>query len=304
MEKGKIDEVIEHLKVVGNLGFNHGEYCRIYSMTTENIYGFLKKYDLRGKKVLTVGASGDQRLNSYLMEASDVTCFDINPLTELHIKLKDAALKLNYEEFLNFFRIYGTNYKINYTFLDYKLFDKISDYLDEDALYFYDYVINKQCRFLEEDIYFCFDDNLGLMKKMNNYLEEDSYYKLQSIMKDKKVRFINSSIDDLVDTLNGEKFDIILLSNISDYIHNFYLDGHLERYREIIDKLISNLNDGGVIQVGYIYCFYHKGEDISDFHLKDCRNIYFPNDIFSIDYVDSYVSKGNYDKVITYKKVN
>ena len=111
MEKEKLIEVknyLEKYKVLGNYFRN---FSKMYIMTTENINGFLNKYDLKDKSVLTVAGSGDQRLNSYLLGAKDVTCFDINPLTELHLKLKDAVIKnLDYDKFLYFFDIYSNKY--------------------------------------------------------------------------------------------------------------------------------------------------------------------------------------------------
>ena len=104
MEKEYLEKLKSYFECTGRLSSTFGDYSKVYSMTTENIYSFLHNYDLKDKSVLTVGGSGDQRLNAYLLGARNVTCFDINPLVYEHLKLKDDAIRtLNFEKFLNFF---------------------------------------------------------------------------------------------------------------------------------------------------------------------------------------------------------
>ena len=276
-----------------------GMFCRLYSMTTENIYGFLNKYDLKDKKILTVGGSGDQRLNSYLLGARDVTCFDINPLVELHMELKDRVIEtLSFDEFLDFFGIIGNQYDKN-SILDFRLFDKFRILLDDNTYDFYNYVINNR---RGKDIYFD-SDELSVLEKMNGYFNYEGYLKLQNTIKNKSIKFIDSDIYSLPNKLNGETFDMILLSNISDYTHYIYDNDDLMHYRELIDKLMDNLKLYGIMQVGYIYSRYGRGEDISNFHLNKYRNEYFPTSIFHSSFVDSYYCDGTYDKIITYQKI-
>ena len=97
--------------------------------------------------------------------------------------------------------------------------------------------------------------------------------------------------------------DMILLSNISDYTHHIYDKDDLENYRILIDRLMDNLNLYGIMQVGYIYSFYGRGEDVSDFHVNKKRQEYFPTSIFHSCFVPSYYNDGSYDKVITYQKL-
>ena len=80
MTKSEIQRIIEYVNIKGFLNSDFKGYSRIYRLTTENISGFLNKYDLKDKKILTVAGSGDQRLNCYSLGAKEVTCFDVNPL--------------------------------------------------------------------------------------------------------------------------------------------------------------------------------------------------------------------------------
>lgn len=298
MTKVELEQLKELLKD-SSFANNFGMFCRVYNMTTENIFGFLNNYDLRDKKVLTVAGSGDQRLNSYLLGASDVTCFDINPLTELNMELKDRALEtLSLDEFLDFFGIVNGYYDEN-SVLDFRLFDKFSILLDSDTYDFYNYVIQNN---KGKDIYFDGDD-LNVIEKINGYLNYENYLKLQNIIKNKKIKFIDTDIHSLPDRLNGEKFDMILLSNISDYTHHIYEEDDLKRFRELIDKLMDNLKLYGIMQVGYIYSRYGRGEDVSNFHINKYRHESFPTSVFHSKFVSSYYNDGTYDKIITYQKL-
>ena len=297
MTKEELKSLKEYLK---NNDFinNFGMYGRLYSMTTENIYGFLNKYDLKNKKVLAIAGSGDQRLNSYLLGAKKVTCFDINPLTELNIELKDRVIEtLNFDEFLDFFGIINGRYDRN-SILDFRLFDKFSILLESDTYDFYNYVIQNN---KGKDIYFDGED-LSILKRINGYFNYDNYLRLRDIIKNKKIDFVHTDIYNLPNILNGEIFDVILLSNISDYIHQIYDGEDLRKFRDLIDRLKDNLNDDGIIQVGYVYSRYKKGEDVSCFHINKYRSKYFPIDEFNTDFVSSYYNDCTYDKVITYKK--
>jgi len=303
MDKAHLKEVKEYLEKFGALGNYFRDYSKLYIMTTENINGFLSRYNLNNKNILTVGGSGDQRYNAYLMGANEVDCFDINPITELHLKLKDAAIKnIDFEKFLYFFNIYTNKNNNEFESLDPRIFREFEQDLDEDARDFYNFVLNESIYLRCKDIYIDFDNEYQILKNMNNYLELNNYYKLKKILEKKKLSFMTSDVDELPDRLEGKKYDMILLSNISDYIHQVYPGNDIERFRELIDRLKQNLNMFGIIQVGYIYSMYSRGEDVSEFHINDERHKYFPTSEFHSIFVDSYYGDGSYDKVITYQK--
>lgn len=304
MNKEYLISAKKHLEKYGHLNPDFGTYSKIYSMTTENIYGFLKNYDLKNKKVLTVAASGDQRLNCYLLGASNVTCFDINPLAKLQLNLKDEALiNLNYEKFIKFIGIYSKKYGDYYKTLDDQIFEELKDKIDFETYLLFNYIINENKNIKPRDIYFPFENELDKLIKMNNYLEQDSFNKLKKIMGHKKIDFIESNIKDLPDKLNNEKYDLILLSNISDYLYEIYPTQQLLKYRELIDSLYTHLNLYGTIQVGYIYSSYYKCEKTSRFINKESREKIFPSKDFHSVIVNSYYENNTYDKVITYQKL-
>ena len=291
----------KHIEEFGDLGYLFGDCCKLYSMTTENISGFLKKYDLKDKKVLTVAGSGDQRLNSYLMGAKEVTCFDVNSLCKLQLDLKDKAIThLEYDEFLRLFGITDDDLDI---ILDPEMFHKIEDYLEKDSWSFFHYLLFEANARLQTNIYYPFDCSLSKQRKNNAYLTPDAYYTLKRTLPGKSKRFINTGIDQLAGSISDEKFDVILLSNISDYTQLICPSNPLENYRRIIDQLALLLNEPGIMQVGYIYSRYSVLDHFSDFRINSCRTKYFPIGEYQIDFFDSYYGDGTYDKSIVYQKV-
>ncbi|MBO7219129.1 MAG: hypothetical protein J6V40_04050, partial [Clostridia bacterium] len=46
---------------------------KVYPFSNENTYEMMQKYDMQGKRVLTVGISGDQVLSAALLGAGDIT---------------------------------------------------------------------------------------------------------------------------------------------------------------------------------------------------------------------------------------
>lgn len=64
---------------------NINSFQKIYPFTTENIAGYITQLDIKNKSVLTVGSSSDQVFNCLLLEAKEVTLFDINATAQLII---------------------------------------------------------------------------------------------------------------------------------------------------------------------------------------------------------------------------
>ena len=301
MDKKEIEKIIEYLNIKGSFARNFKGYSKMYAMTTENISGFLNKHDVNDKKVLTVAGSGDQRYNCYLRGAKEVVCFDINPLAELHVRLKDTAIeKLEYEDFLKFFGVVIDD-KGN-CFFDKSIFNKFKDGLDEDVYLLYDFIINKFKADPFKRAYHDYNCDYNSMIEFDDYIIKSNFEKLKGIMKNKDFRFLNTNVAYLPETLNGEKFDMILLSNISDYIDLVYGNSHMKDYRELIDHLVDNLYDDGIIQVGYIYNLYGVGYTDSKFRFPESRNKVFPFTEYPVEFVPSFNNPGTYDKVITYKK--
>lgn len=291
-----IIERVDHiLKNNDKLSTDFGYLSKVYLMTTENIKDFLQRYNLHNREILTVAGSGDQMLNAYLMGAKNVTCFDINPLAFYQVKLKKAAIcTLSYDEFINFFIV------DNGSCLRHSLYKKIEKELDDDARYFFEYLYSQyNNKEIFKKIYYKFKPDIGTMRKMNAYLEEDNYKKLSSILKDKEISFIQSNVTNLKIYIAEQHYDMILLSNISDSIENIYSTEPLRQFKGLIYSLSNCLNQNGIIQVGYIY--YSHDNIFSD---NEQRQQVFTTDEFHSSIVESYDCPYWKDKIITFQKIN
>ena len=114
-------------------------YSLMYTFTTENISGYIKYFDLKDKKLLTVGSSGDQILNAYMCGAKDITLLDINEFSKYYIYLKICAiLTLDYLEFQKFFFLHG--YDIDEDYYNKNRFNvSVFDNKIKSTLRLYDY---------------------------------------------------------------------------------------------------------------------------------------------------------------------
>lgn len=242
-------------------------YSQLYSFTTENIAGYFKHFDFKEKKVLTVGGSGDHMINAYLSGAKEVVCFDINILAGYYTELKIAALKkLDYDTFLSFFMRPDS---VNINTFSYKTYLMLENELSIPAKYFfntlYKYFKNNGCK-IRESLLFNNEYDEKTKKIINNlYLaNENIYNKTKNILINTKFKWYANSIEELCSgkVLKNKKFDLILLSNISDYSHKMFNTGeYLSEYKlKIIEPLLKHVSDNGKLQFAYLYN-YNKGSN-------------------------------------------
>lgn len=273
------------------------KYGKIYLNTTENIKGILDGMNLKDKNVLAVAGSGDQALNAYFLGAESVTLFDINPLALAQAELKiKAAQKLNYREFCNFFLpgnggiLYNETYK------------KLSNSLSDEANSFYEYLYSN---YNGLEIFFkiahAFYPTISTLERVNNYMGEDNFKELKEKLEGKKVKFIETGLDELPNSLN-DLYDIMLLSNISDSINKIWDVNTLKCYKRFIHVLSKNLSKEGIIQCGYIYNNYKGHENVNDFINDEERRKVFTLDEFKEKDITSYQFHSSFDKVITFEK--
>lgn len=252
-------------KQINLIDFNSEKFekvSKIYSFTTENISGYFNCLDFKDKNILTVSASGDHIINAFYKGAGKVTGFDINYLALTFTELKLIALQeFDYKEFLEFFLINEIDdINKNLNTLNYKQYIKLRKSLTENS------------RKIFDDLYVEFDnngydlrnsyvfnnkyDNNSLKIESNLYLKNElEYNKAKEKIKDKEIILVNSSYSDInLNKLpNTESYDIILMSNISDYIKDIYKvnTGYLEKYiKEIIYNFKSPNNQ---IVCAYLY---------------------------------------------------
>ena len=222
---------------------------KVYLFSNENLGTYYKRLNLNGKKVLTVGSSGDQILYSLYNGADEVVCYDICPLSKYYFDLKVACIKnLSFEEFNKLI-------DLSKMIFSEEVYAKVShDIKGEsrlfwDSLYLdgfndYDYDINRlHWKLLSNDVY-----------TNNKQIYNEIQRKLKAGV---KVKHISGDIRNMPQKFAGKKFDAIMLSNIAHYVKNWNenkseLEGQ-KQFNDLIYKLQSILSKGGFIQIDYAY---------------------------------------------------
>lgn len=221
-----------------------GRFNSIYPFTSENIAGYMRDLNLTGKKVITVTGSTDHILNAILQGATEITTFDINPLTKPYMDLKISALKnLSYEDFIKLL-LFESNMN-----LDYSIISSL-DMPDESKMFWLEQLstFKNNGNELRNSSLFntkYFNPNSKLWQ--NLYLEKSKYNLLKQQIKDANITFINASLKDLkVD----EHFDYMFLSNISDYLSLMYSCDTLKKYRDLLIEFQKRID---IIYFAYLY---------------------------------------------------
>ena len=228
----------------------------IYPFTTENIAGYMSDLDLKNKSVITVTGSSDHVINAIARGATNITTFDINPLTKYYMDLKLEGLRsLSYEEFLKIF-LYNDR-SIDCKFIeDSGITDNSKEFwIRQFLLHNNDWNELKQSSLFNRKH---FNPNSKLWQ--NLYLEKRNYEFVQQLIDNVNIRFLNKSLSDLD---IKENFDYMFLSNISDYLNLMYNSNNLENYRELLIRFLSNVQQ---IYFAYLYDIGNKNprSDIDD----------------------------------------
>ncbi len=225
---------------------NSDHFDKIYTYSNERVDDYLSAFDLKGKRVFTVGSSGDQVLVALLHGAKEVVCMDVNPFSKYFYALKTASIKnLSFEQ-TN--KLLATDREI--LKLDY--FSEVRKFLSPTVRRFWDKVFLKNVdRFLKSescgDFTQIFDDKkrYAEMKKILNSAP--------------RVKFICGDLREVDKHLQGMgKFDLALLSNTSDYIDstsNYFYKGKLQnvKFKEVIKQLNPHLTPKASVQVSYFW---------------------------------------------------
>lgn len=287
----------------GNKGFSS-----IYPFTTENIAGYIKEFDLKGKTLLTVGSSSDQVLNAALLGCEDITLADINPYVKYYFYLKKACiLTLNLNEFLDFFcyNDYPQTFKKNNNVFNLESYNKILNTLrlcDYESYLFWDELFKNFTNIDIRNNFFSQDEyKLKILKNVNLYLKNEKMYNLlQKNIKKTKITFIE---EDLFQINLPKKFDNIWLSNIGQYYSRKF-------FKTLVDKMNEYLNENGKMLASYLYkttkdTKYQQGwANIYDlektFEILKEYNV----EILSFRGVNSFIfdDKNMKDSILTYTK--
>lgn len=236
--------------VIYDKAFNKG-FSQIYPFATENISGYIDKFDLKDKSLLTVGSSGDQVINAILYGCKKISVLDINPYTKFYYYLKIASiLDLNLDEFMTFLRFkrYPSTFKDNKDVFNSQLYNKIKTTLrnlDYESYLFWDELFQSFNPIdIRNNLFSLDEDHNRIITKSNPYLQnQDSYEQVRNKLKTISPTFI---IEDLFKVELQEKYDNIWLSNIGTYLSRHFV-------KIMTDKLAKSLNNNGQLLISYLY---------------------------------------------------
>lgn len=232
----------------------------VYLFSNENIAGYLRGFgDLSGQRVLTVCGAGDHAFEAYLAGASYVDTFDINSLQKCVFELKSHMIRnLEYEKFMNFFfgkRDFFNKQIINpiqhkfsddlHNFL--RLYDKIGRHAFRNfGTHHASYDVFKVSYLNQPAMYYALQDRLPERISFQRCRLDQIAY-----------RFAHWYNDVVPDKLCG-KYDLILLSNIFDYVclesqtDEDRMDAFYSRYLSHMSKNILS-KDNGMICFRYLW---------------------------------------------------
>lgn len=104
---------------------------KAFAISNEKLDELFKSLNLKGKKVLTVGSSGDQALNAILKGCKEITIVDANIFARPFIEYKFAAIRtFDYKTFSDIF--------IKHDFFSWRVYSKMSHLLSKDTKIFWD----------------------------------------------------------------------------------------------------------------------------------------------------------------------
>ena len=236
----------------------------VYPFTTENISGYIEKFDLNNKSLLTVGSSGDQVINASLFNCKEQTVIDICPYTKFYFYLKKSAIMtFNYQEYFDFFcyNDYLNFCKKNKLVFEKKKYDKLKSILillDFESFLFWDEVFSIYDSLTVRGNLFSDDEDRSfVLKNMNLYMRNEYFFKnVKKSIRDINPKFI---IGDIFYVKIEGVYDNIWLSNIGKYYK-------IQEFKILIDKLDNNLSENGKMLICYLYNttiknIYDKGYD-------------------------------------------
>ena len=296
---------------------NHGEmFEMIYPFTNENIKDMFSCFNFKDKECLSILGSSDQVFDMYLRGAKSITAFDINPLTKYLFYLKRAALRadLTKEEYLSFF-CSSENYDESKESFNEEIFSRIVPFLKGNSYKFWTELYTRYSgyKIREQDCLFSFDEyKRSTLESIVYYLSDEGFEKVKEISSSIKITFVNKNIKDLILSKN---YDLMYFSNLIQYASSIFYQQSLyetkyekekvslQEFKDFIMQYKDNLNDNGVMIIGYIYTILEECNTIAIFN-KKIRDEVFPNDTYSYEYfkATSHLENDYLSKIPTYEK--
>ena len=262
--KEMIENQVNQKKIM-NVFEPFSKYSKGYLWTNENIKEYInKKYISEYNSALSVTASGDHLFNLILHNVLNIDTFDTNTLTEYNVLgLKKALIeKFKYNDFLTICELIANNMltleETTYLIKDLlplmdkkyrKYWQKISEY---------NYQLQKnndECLDLFAMLFININEKNNFIRRNSYLMGKDNYDKFKENMMRANINFYCTNAINILDTFPNQKYDVILLSNILDYIT---INWNYEQLRKFEDELLFITNNNGKIFLAYLLNYYNK----------------------------------------------
>ncbi len=250
-----------------------GEYSMVYRTTNEDIGHPPYVEALTGRKdVFSITASGDQIINSVFYGGRNITGLDISKFTKYYAALKIAAVEaLTKEEYIKY--IVG-DYNVDPLSLD--LYSKLRVKLNPDAAVFWDSIFD-YCgveRLNDSPFFGHFTVAPDRMIINNPFLHDNNFYETKEKLEEVDIKLYDGNALD-INKMKLGSFDLILLSNILNYIDSFYCRRNEDRFT-IYKRFLEHLplkEDGIALTYNFIFDGYIKdiftGRNYTIYNVKE-----------------------------------
>ena len=252
-------------KKIMNVFEPFSKYSKGYLWTNENIKEYInKKYISEYNSALSVTGSGDHLFNLILHNVLNIDTFDTNTLTEYNVLgLKKALIeKFKYNDFLTICELIANNMltleETTYLIKDLlPLMDKkYRKYWQNISEYNYQLQKNNdECLDLFAMLFININEKNNFIRKNSYLISKDNYGKFKENMMRANINFYCTNAINILDTFPNQKYDVILLSNILDYIT---INWNYEQLRKFEDELLFITNNNGKIFLAYLLNYYNK----------------------------------------------
>lgn len=252
-------------KRITNVFEPFSKYSKGYLWTNENIKEYInKKYISEYNSALSVTASGDHLFNLILNNVLNIDTFDTNTLTEYNVLgLKKALIeKFKYNDFLTICELIANNIltleETTYLIKDLlPLMDKkYRKYWQNISEYNYQLQKNNdECLDLFAMLFININEKNNFIRRNSYLVGKDNYDKFKENMMRANINFYCTNAINILDTFPNQKYDVILLSNILDYIT---INWNYEQLRKFEDELLFITNNNGKIFLAYLLNYYNK----------------------------------------------
>ena len=156
-------------------------------------------------------------------------------------------------------------------------------------------------------MFYSTEEILPFLKGAVLYLNSKYYTKLKEQLKNKDAfnqeNFKNININ-TINSHYSKNFDIIILSNIADYLHELYLDNNIEKFKNWIENEVAGkLNKNGILCVAYLFwTYFEKRKDIPLINQRNILDKYFKGQYEQWIIDNSFIEDTTNDKILIYHK--